>query len=318
MTPKPQWVEYNEEHEREFENFWNSHGEQVVLERWKEAYGDYMESENEPSNESKVIIDDRGDENHQNPQNACTVDDNTLNQESTGWGDITTCKEKSASCISNWGEASINSKVSWGGASNGTNDELQPKTVKNEYGNTDEQAVKPNVESDTKRNMTLTDEEQWNILWQEMWKSTRNEQYNEFMKNKKESTKHVPINNQTKSSDTEMNNSSKENMILNSELKDCSTHSDQEPKTELESSYFSSKTNAGVGMMLQQLQQETPEIALEKDVTTKTKEVTESIAKNSEYSQEYDDHEPPDELPLGKIRYSFWFWFGISFLMEVF
>ena len=297
MIPKPQWVEYNEEHEQEFENFWNSHGEQVVLERWKEAYGDYMENENEPSTESKVIINGQGDKN---PQNTCIVDDNTLNPESTGWGDITSCKEKSASCISNWGEASINSKVSWGGASNSTNDELQPKTVKNEYGNTDEQVVKQNVESDTKRNMTLTDEEQWNILWQEMWKSTRNEQYNEFMKNKKESSKHVPINNLTKSSETEMNNASKEKLIISSELKDCSTHSDQEPKTEIESSYFNSRTNAGVGMMLQQLQQESPEVGLEKDFTTKTEEMTESITENSENCQEYDDHEPPDELPLGK------------------
>ena len=62
---KPKWEVVPSQQDLEFQKFWSENGEKIVMQKWKEKYGDYME-ENEEKND---IIDtiDKSQENE--PEN---------------------------------------------------------------------------------------------------------------------------------------------------------------------------------------------------------------------------------------------------------
>ena len=56
---KPQWQPVQNESDRKFQEFWAQNGEQIVMKKWKELYGDYMEKSEdskEPQDDTKVLV----------------------------------------------------------------------------------------------------------------------------------------------------------------------------------------------------------------------------------------------------------------------
>ena len=346
MVPKPQWVEYNEEHEQEFENFWNSHGEQIVLDKWKTTYGDYMEDENNVEKQDSVIINSDAsaskgaiefdkveikqancdnlkihpshsdensclkdslkdtlqeipkisDESHSSTEKTCEREE-ISNRSSSGWGSITSTTETAATCKSTWGDTSNISSGNWGGMPQNFNADIKSNSTNELYRNDAIQGE--NRISGTVKNhdLALTDEEQWNILWQEMWKGTKIEKYNEFMKNKKESATHNSKSEKTNTNDTEVNNIVQNESQSESLSNELASSSNQEPTDKDVKPMINSRTNAGVGMILELLKQDLPHKEIEKNENmTKIDKVTD-VDEKSEL--ESDDNQLPDELPYG-------------------
>ena len=347
MVPKPQWVEYNEKHEQEFENFWNSHGEQIVLEKWKATYGDYMENENNiekrdfvninsDANASKDAIEfDKveskevnslnlkihpshsvensclkdslkdnlqeipkiSDESHSSNEKICEKEE-VSNRSSSVWGTITSTTETAATCKSTWGDTSNISSGNWGGMPQNSNADIKSNSTNALFGNNASQEEHGITGTMTNYDLTLTDEEQWNILWQEMWKRTKIEKYNDFMKNKKEYTTQNSKREKTNTNNTEVNNTVQDESQNKSTSNELSSNSNQKPASEDDKPIINSRTNAGVGMILELLKQDLPVKETEENENlTVIKKVTDVDEKNK---VDCDDNQPADELPYGK------------------
>lgn len=67
-APGPEWIEYNQDLEQEFENFWELRGEELVLEKWKEKYGEYMGTEKRCDNEEQQKQSDENNVGTWNPE----------------------------------------------------------------------------------------------------------------------------------------------------------------------------------------------------------------------------------------------------------
>ena len=346
MVPKPKWVEYNEQHEQEFENFWNSHGEQIVLEKWKATYGDYMENENNIEKqdsdninsdasaskgamefdnvESKEVnsvnlkvhpshsdensrlkdslkdnlqeIPRISDESHSSTEKTCEKEE-VSNRSSTGWGTITSTTETAATCKSTWGDTSNISSGNWGGMPQHSNADIESNSTNALCGNNVSQGENGIAGTVTNYDSTLTDEEQWNILWQEMWKRTKIEKYNDFMKSKKENTTQNSYSVETNTNDTEVNNIVQDESQDKSTSNELASNSNQKPASKDDKPIINSRTNAGVGMILELLKQDLPEKETEKNENlAEINKVTDVDEKNE---LERDDNQPPDELPYG-------------------
>ena len=326
-------MEYDKELEQEFEEFWSTQGELIVLEKWKESYGDYMDSGNDadsklqaetnidadaPKNTMKsnekgsqysedvsAEISDHGDVvkstvNTENSENRAEI----LGTGNSGWGDIGSTTAAAASCKSTWGVASNVSNARWGEVTHALSDKNQPTSNNVAYKDNaiqaeDIQRIQDISPNNVKSNMTLTDEEQWNILWQEMWKATRLAQYNDFMNrrtNDKMKTSSKKLS--TKSSEIDLNDTSKYEASVTPESNGCDFHLEK-GVDQSGRQYMSSRTNAGVGMILEILKQESAGLEQERIVPTVVAD--DGIENNVEPNKnplEYEDCEPPDEQPV--------------------
>ena len=259
-VPAPQWIEHNEELEKEFEDFWAQHGEELVLQKWTERYGEYMETEatyfdqeqkkNKESHQSELGTweEDKlgnfggnlmasettdnsktevktGDESKTDKSlvpiphttslasgyspNINTIDNwgatvsietvaknkkllekpvnmsvsvkeksESSTDKPSGWGDAPAITATAAACKSSWGETSV-SNGSWGHLNDAkeTNNKDGYPCALNIVQNTNQYSTT----NDKGTNNMVTDEEQWNLLWQEMWHAIKRVQHKEFM-----------------------------------------------------------------------------------------------------------------------------------------
>ena len=345
MAPKPQWIEYNKEHEQEFEIFWNSHGEQIVLDKWKATYGDYMENENNVETRDSVNINldisaskraielDKVENKESNSDNlkiypshndeySCLKDSlkDTLqeipkisneshsstektrekevsNQNISGWGTITSTTETAATCKSTWGDTSNISSGNWGGMPKNSNADFKSNCSNDLCENNAIQGENGIADTVANYDLTLTDEEQWNILWQEMWKTTKIEKYNNFIKNKKESVKQNSNSEKTNTNDTEVNHIVQNENQNKSTSNELASNSNQESIDKDDTPMINNRTTAGVGMFLELLKQDLPEKETEKNENMTEIDNVTGIDEKEEL--ECDDNELPDEIPYG-------------------
>ena len=298
-VPTPKWLQYDASLEQEFEIYWNTHGENIVLEKWTEKYGHLMENDcnsdlNTNDNDQSVgtwnpeeakhsCLDITPTSNAQwsekdnvpdekSPSGSTTGEivygnknDKLPNVENVGsWGDASSF----ASQVTNshkWGEVPNTAVGNWGDTAN---------TVCKESIQTNTIGKSPNTSSAGKEKSPLSevanetsDQELWNVLWQEMYKTTRCTHYTEFMsKNSKSKSNSRPQTDKAKNNtiSLEQNSTDKNANDSNTELPPTQT---TDMKLSMESSCskettafnyqerFNQRKNSGVGVFKELLKE---------------------------------------------------------------
>ena len=325
-APEPQWVEHNEELEQEFENFWQDNGEQLVLAKWKEKYGDFMETENLndieqqktqddghnvgtwiPNDSSSKSLDCSGDTlgGLKNNLDANRKEIMTSDVNSSGWGDAIASSATAAVCKSTWGESPNVSNGNWGSIDKPVYKDSN-LTVYNDGNITFSdgcQISSSNAFNDENSVNAVPDQEQWNILWQKMWQTTRMTHYCDFMI-KKAKSKHLNGSKRNKSTtsnknkkntlENKNNDNSTDNNLEETHLNSSNTATEYKNEVAENDGTRFNRKNTGLALLVQSLKQPSPD----KDKSNKS----DSEADNpeiciSEENQSECDNERPDELP---------------------
>ena len=80
---KPKWEVVHSQLDEEFQRFWSEQGEKIVMQKWKEKYGEYMENE-----EKKDIIENKEEIIDNNIQDDDEVKETETENHSKSWNEI--------------------------------------------------------------------------------------------------------------------------------------------------------------------------------------------------------------------------------------
>ena len=326
-VPTPKWLQYDASLEQEFEIYWNTHGENIVLRKWTEKYGHLMENDcnsdlNTNHNDQSVgtwnpeeakhsclditptsnaqwsekhnVPDEKSPSGSTTGEIVCgNKNDKHPNVENVGsWGDTSSF----ASQVTNshkWGEVPNAAVGNWGDtASTVCKESIQTNTI----------GKSPNTSSAGKEKSPLSevanetsDQDLWNVLWQEMYKTTRCTHYTEFMsKNSK-----IKSNNRPQTDKAKYNTISVEQNSTDENANDSNTEPPPTQTTDMKMSIesscsketrasnyeerFNQRKNSGVGVFKELLKES-------------------SERENLKINEENDD-ESPIELPAHVSRH---------------